>query len=362
MAKKDKTYKVPNLATYSPVSTSDIIIGGLGVNLACFAASFGLDIVPVETIIKHDWLYNVYSAINYHIPYYTATVMNYTMLGMLGSAGLDFLCRPRISRKKDVSEKLDAPRGNTDIMTRLHKIDDICYAINYDYTEKEYTMQEEAKIASDTLDEIIYKIEGVRQKTSSKVRNSKVMKYIFPHALGGCNLLSREIDFFGQMPYMSFSISAHELAHRKSYFKENDAEVLAHLAGFMTRDPVFIQSARYSRLRRECQTIFEKYDKHNSDIPAKKLEKDYIDFVKVLKIPDKMKELYLKEEFKPFSLAERAIMKVQIPLYKILMRIFGQKEGLIRYTGFFTEDLYALENKYGSVENLVTFLENKQIS
>lgn len=345
--KKSLTYNVPNLITRLPVSSGDLLFGGILSLYASELLGFGASFLPesaVTTAIQNGFMY---------ASYYSSMLVNFTFAGMLFSGGIDLICKPpRDLHKQEIVEKLGCERKDVDRDTRMKKIDELCLMISDDYTEKKYSMKEEAKIAGKTLDEIIYKIEGVRIKTSNVVKNSYVTKYIMPHALGGCNLISGEIEIFRQLPYMSFSISAHELAHRKTYINENEAEVLAHLTGFATKNPVFIQSSRVSRLRREYQTLFQTHFQ-------KPKEEELLDFFHDLKLPQKLKNWMVDTEVSKPGVVMRGVMKGQLAMYKVIMRILGQKEGLRRYTEIFTADLYAMEQKYGSVENLVEYLKQK---
>lgn len=349
IAMANKTRKIPNLITYLPVSTSDLIFGGLGLFYVSRLLNIGLEALPNEMIPYTNQI------INWYLPHYSTLLVNTTFAGMIGSGIIDYLRTPKISHKEDISEKLFTERKYVNIKTRKDKVNELCLEISDDYTEKTRHMKEEAEIANKTLEDIIYQIEGVRIKTSDKIKNSYLTKYLMPHALGGCNIISSDIDIFQQLPYISFSTVAHELAHRKRYFKENDAEVLAHLAGFATKDPVFIQSSRVSRLRREYQTIFEKYGNINKEM-RKQLNEECEDFLNDLKLPYKVKEFIIASEFRKHNLITEGMKKGQMALYKAIMKIFGQKEGLNRYTRVFTEDLYALEKKYSSIENLIKSL------
>ncbi|MBM3200003.1 DUF3810 domain-containing protein [Candidatus Woesearchaeota archaeon] len=346
---KTKTRRIPNLITYVPVSISDLIIGGLIIFYGSRLLNLGIDVLPKDVLPYANHV------INWYMPHYSNMLVCTTFGADMISGITDYLARPRISQKKDVSEKLGVTRKPVDKETRIKKIDDICLEISDGYTEKKYSLKEEAKIANNSLEEIVYKIEGIRLKTSDKIKNSYLMKYLMPHALGRCDVISSDITMFQKIPYISFSILAHELAHRKRYFKENNAEVLAHLAGFATRDPVFIQSSKVSRLRRECQTLFEKYGKTTKE-ERKQLNEEYQDFLNDLSLPYNIKNAILKSEFQKNNILTEGIKKGQTALYTLMMKVFGQKEGPLRYTKVFTEDLYALEEKYHSSEALANAL------
>ncbi len=346
---KNKTQRIPNLITYLPVSTNDLIFGGAAVFYASRLLNLGTEALP------NDILPYANQIINWYIPHYSNLLISTTFAGMALSGATDILLRPMISHKEDVSEKLGVKRSTVDEKTRKGKINELCLEISDDYTEETYSLKQEAETANKTLEDLVYKIEGIRVKTSSKIKNSYITKYLMPHALGGCNIISNDIEIYKQLPYISFSIAAHELAHRKTYTKENDAEVLAHLAGFAAKDKVFIQSSKISRLRRECQTLFEKYDKVEKE-KRKQLNEEHKDFLNSLSLPYKLKEFMIKTEFQKHNIITEGIKKGQMVVYEILMKVFGQKEGPSRYTRVFTEDLYALEKKYSSIENLVKIM------
>jgi len=346
----NKNRRIPNIITYLPVSTSDLLIGGLALFYSSRLLNLGIGLVPNEAMPYADQI------INWYLPHYSSMLVNYTFAGIVVSGVIDYILTPKISCKEDISEKLYVERKYVNTKKRKDKINELCLEISDEYTEKTHTMKEEAEIANKTLEDIIYKIEGVKVKTSDKIKNSYLTKYIMPHALGGCNIISNDIDIYKKLPYISFSIIAHELAHRKRYFKENDAEVLAHLAGFATKDPVFIQSSKVSRLRRECQTLFEKYENVSKEL-RKQVDKEYEDFLNDLKLPQKIKDFVIENEFKRHSIIVECMKKGQIAMYRLIMKLFGQKEGPSRYTRIFTEDLYALETRYHSIEELIKTLD-----
>lgn len=340
-----KEYSMPNLITKIPISTSDIIMGGA---IAYYLSKYFMGANVDQTDSEMMGIINDIAA---YIHVGSKYLMNGTFAAMCGSGAIDYMNKPpKELYKLEISEKLGVKRKEVNEKTRKKKIDELCLMIKDDHTEKSYGIKEEAEIAGKTLDKLVYKIEGVKIKTSNVVKKSYLAKYMMPHALGGCNLISKDIDIFQQMPYISPSIVAHELCHRKGYFKENDAEVLAHLAGFMTDDPVFIQSSRISRLRREWQSL--------------KLQKEeFNDYLSSLKLPVKMKSKLIKQEIQKNNGDGNPLAKsfanIQLTMYKILMRILGQKEGLERYTRIFTEDLHALEKKYKSIEDLAEQLKSK---
>lgn len=346
---KNKTQRIPNLITYIPVSMNDILLGGVAVFYASRLLNLGMGALP------NDILPYANQIINWYLPHYSNLLASTTFAGMALSGATDMLLKPKIPHKEDVSEKLGVKRNPVDEKTRKDKINELCLEISDDYTEETYSMKQEAETANKNLEEIIYKIEGVRVKTSSKIKKSHITKYIMPHAIEGCNIISKDIEIYKQLPYVSFSMAAHELAHRKTYTKENDAEVLAHLAGFAAKDKVFIQSSKISRLRRECQTLFKKYDKVEKE-KRKQLDKEYKDFLNRLRLPEKIKGFMIESEFQKYNIITEGIKKGQIAIYDVLMKVLGQKEGPSRYTKVFTEDLYALEKKYSSIENLVKTL------
>ena len=80
------------------------------------------------------------------------------------------------------------------------------------------------------LTRYIASITGQRVRTSAEVRGFALSKLAFPFALGACDALSGDVAIFKDTGPLEPHVLAHEFSHRKGYWKELPAQVLAYLA------------------------------------------------------------------------------------------------------------------------------------
>jgi hypothetical protein len=66
----------------------------------------------------------------------------------------------------------------------------------------------------------IASISGQRVRTSAEVRGFALIGLAFPFALGACDVLTGDITIFRDTGLLEPHIIAHELSHRKGYWKE----------------------------------------------------------------------------------------------------------------------------------------------
>jgi hypothetical protein len=98
-------------------------------------------------------------------------------------------------------------------------------------------------------------ITGQRVRSSARVRSFTLVGLAFPSALGACDMLSGDVAIFRDTGLLEPHIIAHEFSHRKGYWKELDAQVLAYLALVSSGEPVLRQSARFERLHRNLRVL-----------------------------------------------------------------------------------------------------------
>jgi hypothetical protein len=92
-------------------------------------------------------------------------------------------------------------------------------------------------------------------RTSAEVRGFALVRLAFPFALGACDMLSGDVAIFGDMGLLEPHIIAHEFSHRRGYWKELHAQVLAYLSLVASGEPVLRQSALLERLHRNLRVL-----------------------------------------------------------------------------------------------------------
>jgi hypothetical protein len=103
------------------------------------------------------------------------------------------------------------------------------------------------------LTDYLESVTGQRVETSSELRGFSIAYLIFPFALGTCDVLSGDVAIFRDTGIFEPHVIAHEFAHRKGYWKELHAQVLAYLALATSDEPLFVQSALAERLHRHLR-------------------------------------------------------------------------------------------------------------
>jgi len=98
-------------------------------------------------------------------------------------------------------------------------------------------------------------ITGQRVRTSTEVRGFALAKLAFPFALGACDALSSDVAIFKDTGPLEPHVLAHEFSHRKGYWKELHAQVLAYLALVSSGEPVLRQAARLERFYRQLRVL-----------------------------------------------------------------------------------------------------------
>ncbi|MEX2222784.1 MAG: DUF3810 family protein [Candidatus Rokuibacteriota bacterium] len=96
---------------------------------------------------------------------------------------------------------------------------------------------------------------GQRVRTSTEVRGATLAGLAFPFALGACDMLSGDVAIFKDTGPFEPHVLAHEFCHRKGYWKELPAQLLAYLALAASGEPVLRQAARLERLYRDLHVL-----------------------------------------------------------------------------------------------------------
>jgi hypothetical protein len=88
-----------------------------------------------------------------------------------------------------------------------------------------------------------------------EVRGFSLARLAWPSALGVCDILSGDVAIFKDTGLFEPHVIAHEFSHRKGYWKELHAQVLAYLALSTSGDPVLRQAARCERVYRSLRVL-----------------------------------------------------------------------------------------------------------
>ncbi|MGH7483485.1 MAG: DUF3810 family protein [Longimicrobiales bacterium] len=170
---------------------------------------------------------------------------------------------------------------------------------------------------------------GQRVLTSTEVRGFSLAGLLFPFALGAADVLSGDVALFRDTGVFEPHVLAHEFAHRKGYWKELHAQLLAYLALAGSDDPVQLRSALAERLLRQLATLADgDVDALRARIAAAGLR------------PDLERPFFaLRPAEDPLT---RALSDALKAAYDLRMRLTGQN-GLSDYDAGFTAVLYSLE-------------------
>lgn len=223
-----ETIRIPNSATYSPVSLTDVI----------FAAPLASRLLIGATA--------------------PGRVLQAVAAGAyLGSAAGDWAARRRV-RKIDFMETFGADVRHLEEMSESERRADAarCAEELMDvYAPVEAERSELAAGVNERLTSYVAGITGQRVETSSEVRALTLARFVLPFAAGSCDVLSGDIAVFRSTGVFDPHLLAHEFCHRKGYYKELEAQALAYLALSSSRDARFRQSALAERTYRNLRVL-----------------------------------------------------------------------------------------------------------
>lgn len=220
--------RIPNEATYSPVALTDVMVAAPLVSRLLLGATLPGRVIQMAAL-------GVYAA----------------------SALQDWVARQDV-RKIDFLLEFGADVKHLREMplaTRQREIRLLAERVSDDYTAERILRDELVEVADRHLTDYIAGITGQRVVTSTQVRSSGLAKMIFPFALGACDVLSGDIAIFKDAGVFEPHVIAHELSHRKGYYKELEAQALAYLALSGSGEPVLVQSALCERLHRDIRVL-----------------------------------------------------------------------------------------------------------
>lgn len=293
-----ETVRIPNDATYSPISLTDLAIA------APIASRLLLGATLPGLLLQ------------------TAAMAVYA-----GSSVQDWIERLGV-RRIDFLREFGADHRHLQSMTpelRRAEMTVLAERLNDGYVDEHIPLKELTVLVDRRLTDYIAGITGQRVITSTEVRTFSLVGLLFPFALGAADIFSGDVSILRDTGVFQPHVVAHELAHRKGYYRELDAQALAYLALTASDDDVLVQSALCERLHRDLRVLAgddaEKYDR-------------------ILDSLDLRKEL--RDAFEAFRPVQDPVAGVMRGLYDARMRIMGQN-GLSDYDRGFTDFLYSFE-------------------
>lgn len=220
--------RIPNDATYAPISLMDVVA------TAPLASRFLLGAALPGSVLGVAAL-SVYA----------------------GSAARDWWLRQDVRWIRFV-DAFDADVDRLDEMPEEARRDEVARLaarLDSGWTDERRPRAEVAKQVSRRLTDYIASITGQRVVTSSAVRDFGLAQFIFPFALGVCDVVSGDVALFKDAGVFEPHVICHEFVHRQGYWKELHAQVLSYLALVTSGDPVLVQSARAERLHRQLKVL-----------------------------------------------------------------------------------------------------------
>lgn len=299
--------RISNAATYWPLAPMDVVVG------APLAIRLLLGVTPIGRVVQ------------------AAALGAY-----LGSAYRDWRDRQGV-RKIDFRGEFGADLHHMRPMPREAREADVrrlVVRLNDEFVPASISRRELAVEVDRHLTRYIAGITGQRVLTSVEVRGFALAKYAFPSALGMCDILSGDVALFKDTGCFEPHIIAHEFCHRKGYWKELYAQVLAYLALVDCGEPILEQSARLERAYRHLRVLTRDDDAafHRRVVRA--------GFRPEL-------ESALSQLRMPAGAASRRMTAAMRALYDARMRLTGQN-GLSDYDLGFTNFLYTFETSVGA--------------
>ncbi|MQA89618.1 MAG: DUF3810 family protein [Gemmatimonas sp.] len=220
--------RIPNDATYAPLSLLDVALTAPMVSRLLFRASLPGRAIQVAAL-------GIY----------------------FGSAAQDWWERRGV-RKIDFLRVYGADVRHLDEMpeeTRRQEVRRLVEEANDGFTAERLPRPELAAEVDRHLTDYIAGITGQRVETSTEIRSFAVAQLIFPFALGACDFLSGDVAIFKDTGVFEPHVVAHEFAHRKGYWKELEAQALAYFANAASGNPILEQSARCERVHRHLRVL-----------------------------------------------------------------------------------------------------------
>lgn len=290
---------IPNEATYSPVSLLDVVATAPLASRLVLGATLPGRVVQMAALgiyarsVARDWS------------------------ARQGMRRIDF----KAEFGADVDLLSQQPREDRQI-----EVGRLANLLNRDYTEERIPRKALAVRVNRVLTDFIARITGQRVETSDEVRNLSLAGLVFPFAQGTCDVLSGDVAIFRDTGIFEPHIITHEFVHRKGYFKEIHAQVLAYMALRNSGDPMLVQSARAERLHRQLRVL-------HPDDPA-----GFETALDEAGLRDELRETFMRLRPPP-TVYQSVVGDTMKKLYDARMRLTGQN-GLSDYDEGFTNFLH----------------------
>ena len=220
--------RIENRATYWPVAPVDLLVAAPLVAKLLFRAS------PIGRIVQAV-----------------------TLGAYLGSVARDWHDRRKVLRiaflrefGADLRHLVPMPRE-----VREREVAVLADRLNEELVLERIPRREAAVAIERHLTDYIAGITGQRVRTSAEVRGFALVGLALPFALGACDVLSGDVAIFRDTGLFEPHIIAHEFSHRRGYWNELDAQVLAYQALVTSGEPAFAQSALFERFYRNLRVL-----------------------------------------------------------------------------------------------------------
>ena len=226
-----ETVRIPNQATYSPISLTDLIVA------APLASRILLGATPPGRALQ-------------------AVAMG----AYAGSVAVDWISRRKV-RAIDFLETFGADVKQLTPMPaeeREREVGWLVERVNDEYASERIPRPELSRLINRHLTDFIADITGQRVETSSEIRQFTLAGLVFPFALGTCDIFSGDVSILRDAGVFEPHIIAHEFSHRKGYLKELHAQALGYLSMVGSGEAVLVQSARCERLHRNLRVLTDR--------------------------------------------------------------------------------------------------------
>lgn len=302
LAKPVDEIRIANRATYWPVAPMDLLVAAPLVARLLFRAS------PIGRVVQAV-----------------------TLGAYLGSVARDWHARRKIRRivflrefGVDLRHLVPMPRE-----ARVREVAVLTARLNDELVLERIPRREAAVAIERHLTDYIAGITGQRVRSSAEVRGVTMVGLAFPFALGACDILSGDVAIFRDVGLLEPHVIAHEFSHRKGYWNELDAQVLAYQALVASGEPIFAQAALFERLCRNLRVL------------AGRDEAELQRLVAQAGLRSELREA-LGSLGPPSGALARRVDAGMRRAYDMRMRVTGQN-GLSDYDAGFTNFLYAFE-------------------
>lgn len=296
------TIRIPNDATHSPVSLTDVML----------AAPLASRILLGATL--------------------PGRILQMAALGAYAGSALQDWSQRQGVRKIEFLEEYGADVKHLPPMpmeARESEIRTLAERLNDEYVADRIPRAELTIEVDRHLTDYLASVTGQRVETSTEIRNFSLVQLIFPFALGTCDILSGDVAIFKDTGVLEPHVIAHEFTHRKGYWKELEAQAIAYLAMTSSGNPVLAQSALAERLHRNLKVMagddMDAYQRRVEEVGLRpELEAQFT---------------ALRPQLDPLMQKVADVMRT---IYEERMKWTGQN-GLSDYDLGFTNFLYAFE-------------------